>query len=591
MIDYEVEGWHVNLLLKWQGSVFPAAISCAMPSAIVAFLICYYHETLDPSGSFSLAGEGVNSMWSAYTFILGFLVVFRTQQAYGRYWEGVTLLRQARGEWFNAYSSLIAFSTVDVARKAEVESFQHQIARLFSILNCVALQTITVMEDDDFPTLEVIGLNVESLQYLASKKDHNQRMEILIQWIQKVVVNNMGSQILTVPAPVMTRFFQELSRGTVSMNQARNMTEIPFPFPYAQLLTLLLVLNSVMTPIISAVLMRNYIWSPLFTFILSFAFWGANYIAAEIESPFGDDQNDLPLRRLQEDVNASLWTLLEVHSQNPPSFLFNKQIHRSYSTRRKSFSFVEGEEVHATPASFSRMGSRVSLQSRASVATHCASPAAFLRQSSCATSGSAPRSSISSGFGRQKKKKPGFAGSHVHKLTSRLRRSTINLDDVEADSSEGSDEMQEDEEPLPHLLQFAQATRAAQPRSRGRTELASTSVSGEPAVLVIAPSLAPSLQADAGGRRWSCPRLSLREAGEEREHPSETYASQASGRGRGLNSSTGACSPPARSSRPCGRQELHQEPEHRGRAYTGPNDGEASSARHLPQYDQESARL
>merc|ERR1740123_82552 len=150
----------------------------------------------------------------------------------------------------------------------------------------------------------------------------------------------MRSGLIDVPAPVISRFFQELSRGAVCMNQARNMTEIPFPFPYTQLLTLLLCINSLLVPIISAVLMRNRFWSPLFTFVLVFAFWGANYIAAEIESPFGDDANDLPLQRMQEDINSSIWTLLELPSQTPPHFDFNKALHRSFTLRRGSFSFV-----------------------------------------------------------------------------------------------------------------------------------------------------------------------------------------------------------------------------------------------------------
>lgn len=347
MIDYETGVWHLALICKLRGSVFPIAFTWAVPSAMFSYAIAHYCNILEkeaPLGMLEDLSSRVNSLWSAYTFIVGFLVVFRTQQAYGRYWEGATLLRQARAEWFHAYSSLIAFSAGARDKKLQVEAFQHQVVRLMSMLNCVALQTITDMADDDFVTLDTQGIDPTHLAFLASKEDPNQRLEILLQWIQRLVVDNMEAGILPIPPPILTRFFQELSKGAVSLSQARNMTEIPFPFPYAQMLTLLLVLNCVMTSVISALVLRNGFWSAWFTFVLVFAFWGANYIAAEIESPFGDDANDLPLNQMQEDVNASLWTLLEQQAQKPPQFHFDSNTHRSFITRRGSFSLPNGQE-------------------------------------------------------------------------------------------------------------------------------------------------------------------------------------------------------------------------------------------------------
>jgi predicted membrane chloride channel (bestrophin family) len=40
-------------------------------------------------------------------------------------------------------------------------------------------------------------------------------------------------------------------------------------------------------------------------------FWSINYIAAEIEMPFGEDANDLPIAQLQEGFNTSLRMLID----------------------------------------------------------------------------------------------------------------------------------------------------------------------------------------------------------------------------------------------------------------------------------------
>ena len=43
---------------------------------------------------------------------------FRSRIAYNRWWEGGTLLQQTRGEWFNGYSSLIAWGLARAAKVA-----------------------------------------------------------------------------------------------------------------------------------------------------------------------------------------------------------------------------------------------------------------------------------------------------------------------------------------------------------------------------------------------------------------------------------------------------------------------------------------
>ena len=45
----------------------------------------------------------------AFTTIMTFILYRRSSVAYDRWWEGGTLLQKTRGEWFNAYSSIMAF--------------------------------------------------------------------------------------------------------------------------------------------------------------------------------------------------------------------------------------------------------------------------------------------------------------------------------------------------------------------------------------------------------------------------------------------------------------------------------------------------
>jgi len=56
------------------------------------------------------------------------------------------------------------------------------------------------------------------------------------------------------------------------------------------------------------------------TFISVFCYWCINYIAAEIEMPFGDDPNDLPVAHLQESMNQNLVMLMQERCKTPPEF-------------------------------------------------------------------------------------------------------------------------------------------------------------------------------------------------------------------------------------------------------------------------------
>merc|ERR1719221_2215102 len=102
------------------------------------------------------------------------------------------------------------------------------------MLFCSALQQIAMMEDDCFEIIDNDGMDELKLMYLHNSHD---RCEVLLQWIQRLIVDNMGKSVLPIPPPVISRVFQELSRGIVNLNNAQKIKQFPFPFPYAQMVT------------------------------------------------------------------------------------------------------------------------------------------------------------------------------------------------------------------------------------------------------------------------------------------------------------------------------------------------------------------
>jgi len=259
-------------------------------------------------------------MWSGFTFVLGFLVVFRTQQAYNRYWHGASLLKDNRSKWFNATSSLIAFCNPSTEKSIaeDVEVFQNLVIRLMSLLYVSGLQTVADFSDDHFVMIDMTGMELTKMRFLANQHDKRHRCEILLQWLQKSIMENLAKNVITAPAPILGRVYQELGLGHDSLVSARQMTELQFPFPYAQMISVLLMLHWLLCPCVSVFLTKSLLWSCILTFLQVTALWGINYIAAEIESPFGRDANDLELEEMAQDMNDSLFLLLERHTQHPP---------------------------------------------------------------------------------------------------------------------------------------------------------------------------------------------------------------------------------------------------------------------------------
>eukprot|EP00927_Polykrikos_kofoidii_P028849 TRINITY_DN25062_c0_g1_i2.p1 TRINITY_DN25062_c0_g1~~TRINITY_DN25062_c0_g1_i2.p1 ORF type:complete len:616 (+),score=86.25 TRINITY_DN25062_c0_g1_i2:154-2001(+) len=323
MIVYDFGDWGIGFVWSLKGSVFPKSVALALPNAIVSSLLHFLLRLY--AGSSPEIYQGM-AIWSSYTFVLGFLLVFRTQIAYSRFWEGGNLLQQVRGVWFNATSNLVAFTNPSPEKRTQVEAFEHLLVRLMSMLHCSALQQIAVMQDEHYEILGDAGIQIESLRYLSGVQD---RCEVIMQWIQRLIVNNMASQVLPIAPPILSRVFQELSNGIVDVQSASRITQFQFPFPYAQMLTVMLLLHWMFTPIISAALVGSNLAAAIMTFCATFSLWSINYIAAELEMPFGDDPNDLPIENMQKAFNRSLRTLLDEHVKTPPKFEFDPRSHRT----------------------------------------------------------------------------------------------------------------------------------------------------------------------------------------------------------------------------------------------------------------------
>mmetsp|Transcript_84132 Transcript_84132/g.204040 ORF Transcript_84132/g.204040 Transcript_84132/m.204040 type:complete len:549 (+) Transcript_84132:68-1714(+) len=327
MITYE-RGFLKILSRAFQckGSVFPTSMCIALPCAALTALLklCIdegYLPALSNNGHNSILED--NSCWSGFVFLVGFLTVFRTSQAYARFWDGTTSMHHMRAEWFNACAALLAFCKYADATSDAVFEFQQTLVRLFSMLHAVALADIEDTNGNGpdsvaaykYGLVDVGGIDSESLRVL--KKSHA-KAELVFQWIQQLIVENIDTGVLRIPPPILSRAFQEMANGMVAYHEAMKITTIPFPFPYAQVCDWLLLFHWVCTPLVVSQYVAAPWWGALFSFLQVFVYWSLNAIAVEIENPFGMDANDLDALGMQEELNRHLLLLLQSESLRTP---------------------------------------------------------------------------------------------------------------------------------------------------------------------------------------------------------------------------------------------------------------------------------
>merc|ERR1719197_771495 len=93
------------------------------------------------------------------------------------------------------------------------------------------------------------------------------------------------------------------------------------------MITIMLLVHLFTTAIVCASSVQTTPWAGVLSFIIIMAYWSINYIAVELEMPFGDDLNDLPVFDMQRDLNASLISLMDKRAANPPIFKYDQEIH------------------------------------------------------------------------------------------------------------------------------------------------------------------------------------------------------------------------------------------------------------------------
>lgn len=358
MIDYDVNRFGgLHILVEMAGSVLPRAVVPTIVSGLVCFLVIRFSSVQDElSPDDSSLQVFRNYLRHPYphqitTIFVGFMMVFRVQLSYGRYWEGITTLVDMSTKWYDAAVQVCAFDELATGEAERAgPGFRAHAVHLFSLMSACGLlelkhENLSVFTQPrrgdgrrawvksrmlrrvlglaplppDFggrDAVEVLGGFLDDeLEHLARHEPNF--VDCVMARLVRLISVRLKDGGLNMPPPIVSRIYQELSNGSLGFHQAHKIARVPFPFPYAQLLSIMKIYFIVTVPLAVVCFTSDAAFAIFMSAFTSLIFSCLNEVALELEDPFGNDANDLPLQEMHSSFNHALEHLL--HIQPPES--------------------------------------------------------------------------------------------------------------------------------------------------------------------------------------------------------------------------------------------------------------------------------
>ncbi|MDX2019748.1 MAG: bestrophin family protein [Deltaproteobacteria bacterium] len=297
MIRYNPQSWTKVLLGFAQSPVFRTLFLDVVGVAIYAALVVWLERDVgkipQPFGLPVLSLLGI---------ILGLLLVFRTNTAYDRWWEGRrlwgqlvnnsrALSRQLHAmlppgrERRSLYAKLIAGFAATLAQHLRAFPPSHKARDLDPVDRAAETQG------------ELAIAKVAELLANAPHRPNRLLSHLTQEFHSDVRAGNLPHESVIALQPLLTAFDDVTGA-------CERISRTPIPFGYSSYIKQFIVLFTLVVPFAMA---KDYGYGTVVAaMFLFFSTMGLELLATEIEEPFGSDRNDLPLfeiaKRIGDDV-------------------------------------------------------------------------------------------------------------------------------------------------------------------------------------------------------------------------------------------------------------------------------------------------
>jgi ion channel-forming bestrophin family protein len=279
MVRYNPKAWIGLIFHSYSRHVLRTLLPVLAFMVGLAGLICYL--VLDYFDLQPHEIPGGTSVHSLLGIVLGLFLVFRTNSAYERWWEG-------RKMWGGLVNSSRNFALkinayLDVNEKAEREWFAMMVPNFVFAMK-EHLRTDVLISDLDIPNKE----------FLVELKRARHKPNKIASYVYIRVNQLYKSKMLT--GDQLINLDKELKDFVDIMGACERIKNTPIPYSYSMFIKKFIFIYLVTLPF-GFVPSFGYVTIPI-VMLISFILLSVELIAEEIEDPFGRDVNDLPTDEL-----------------------------------------------------------------------------------------------------------------------------------------------------------------------------------------------------------------------------------------------------------------------------------------------------
>jgi ion channel-forming bestrophin family protein len=293
MINYNPKEWLSFILYFPKSDTFRKLIPMMIVVAIYCYVICYLEVEVWQLSENSHA-KNITLMHGLLGFVISLLLVFRTNTAYDRWWEG----RKLWGSLTNNSRNL-------------------------------ALKLASILKDEDDRAFFKITIP----SYAAALRDHLRREQTRIELFDPVTKKGRKKIELDeskhIPNQISGLMYNKINNlheaGKISgshliylNNELLSFTDIcgacerirntPIPYAYSMFIKKFIFFYVLTLPV-GYVFSLGYYVIPVVVFIF-YVLASLELIAEEIEEPFGRDSNDLPVNRMAMSIQKHVEEIL-----------------------------------------------------------------------------------------------------------------------------------------------------------------------------------------------------------------------------------------------------------------------------------------
>jgi len=237
--------------------------------------------------------KNVNVLHSLLGFAISMLLVFRTNTAYDRWWEGRKMWGSLVNNSRNLALKLNAILPED--SRSDRLFFRKTIPLYASLLTHHLQSEVTRLMLDEKEHPELAGVDTQ-------KHVPNQIAGLLMQRVSALYKNGKitGDQLIILNG--------ELSSFTDICGACERIKNTPIPFSYSAFIKKFVSLYVITLPFGYSYSVGYFI-IPIVMFVF-FVLASLELVAEEIEDPFGFDENDLPMQKIADNIKKHVTEII-----------------------------------------------------------------------------------------------------------------------------------------------------------------------------------------------------------------------------------------------------------------------------------------